>query len=108
MPLLVLLAACVAGCGAGDKPKPPSPGTVPPRQAAPAPKRRLPAAKDLGPAMDAKRWKIQCQDADLAMMCRRSDPTDRRCASRQGGRYRWTYGSFCASALPCYRRACPD
>lgn len=51
-------------------------------------------------------WKIQCENADIAMMCKRSDPTDRRCASKRGGKYRWTFGSFCDRALPCYKRAC--
>lgn len=49
---------------------------------------------------------IQCESENLAMMCLRSDRTDRRCARKRGGKYRWTYGSFCAHALPCYKRAC--
>jgi len=53
-----------------------------------------------------KRWKIQCSDASLAMVCRKSDPTDRRCAVRRSNTYRWTYGSYCDAALPCYKKAC--
>jgi len=65
-----------------------------------------PAADKCGPVLDLQKWKIQCENDNLAMMCRTSDPNDRRCACKQSGKYRWTYGVYCKKALPCGRRAC--
>jgi len=53
-----------------------------------------------------KHWDIQCSNESIAMLCRKSDRTDRRCAVKRSGRYHWTYGSYCDASLPCYRRAC--
>lgn len=98
------------GCGTmlGGKP-PVAPAsdtrTVKPPVAA-TPRERIPRDDECGPELDPKKWAVQCSSANLAMMCRKSDRTDRRCARKRGGRYRWTYGSYCAHALPCYKRAC--
>lgn len=66
----------------------------------------VPPPEHCGQKMSARLWKIQCAKENLAMMCKRSDPTDRRCAYKRGGTYRWTYGSYCDRALSCYKRAC--
>lgn len=100
----------VAGCGSLFGPKPataPAPGSVAPSPTAPASAReRVPRDNQCGPELDLRKWAVQCDSTNLAMMCRKSDRTDRRCARKKDGRYRWTYGSFCAHALPCYRKAC--
>lgn len=104
--LLLLLG----GCAMTVAPKPPKGEEPRPTAAAPSPRQErrpvVPPADHCGPALDPKVWKIQCEKGGLAMMCRRSDPTDRRCAYMRKGRYRWTYGSYCAHALGCSRRAC--
>lgn len=90
--------------------KPPVPEVVRPaavQPAAVAPRReRIPRDDQCGPELDLRKWAIQCQSENLAMMCLKKDRTDRRCARIRGGKYRWTYGSFCAHALACYKRAC--
>jgi hypothetical protein len=104
--ILVLL---LAGCSAKVTPKPPGPEEVRARKPPPAPQQPrplVPRADQLGPVMDTRVWKIQCSNENLAMMCRRSDPTDRRCAGKKSGKYRWTYGSYCKRVLPCGKRAC--
>lgn len=103
------VAGGVAGCGGmgGAKPPPAATGEKPPPPKPTVKVRpRVPSDKDCGPEMSLKVWKVQCADEHLAMMCRKSDPTDRRCARQRGGRYRWTYGSYCHRSLPCYKRAC--
>ena len=71
------------------------------------PRKALPGPEDCGAVLSMKTWKIQCSNDDVAMLCRKSDPTDRRCASKRAGKFRWTYGSFCDRHLPCYKKACP-
>ncbi|HYC53688.1 MAG TPA: hypothetical protein VEL28_01945 [Candidatus Binatia bacterium] len=75
---------------------------------APAAKRRQsgPGEDKCGPTLDLRKWKIQCENDTLAMMCRKSDANDRRCACKESGGYRWTYGVYCKRALPCGRRGC--
>lgn len=104
------LALMLAGCAAKATPVSKSADTTRTPKAAtksaakPGP--TVPPAKHCGPVMDPKVWKIQCSNGTIAMMCRKSDPTDRRCACKRSGKYRWTYGVYCDRALPCYKRAC--
>lgn len=101
------LVSLLIGCSATVQPKRPDERVIQPAPRAVAkPGPTVPRADHCGPKLDPKVWKIQCAKADLAMMCRRSDPTDRRCAYKLSGKYRWTYGSYCDRALPCYKRAC--
>ncbi|MFN2374918.1 MAG: hypothetical protein ABR538_00140 [Candidatus Binatia bacterium] len=107
--LCCLLLPLLVGCGAAVAPEPQGAGSgvdVAKPAAVSKPRAMVPRANQCGPKLDPKVWKIQCAKADLAMMCRRSDPTDRRCAYKLAGKYRWTYGSYCDRALPCYKRAC--
>lgn len=104
------LALLIIGCGTflGAKPQAPVvvvPGSVKPPVAA-TPRERIPRDDECGEELDPRRWEVQCASTNLAMMCRKSDRTDRRCARKKAGKYRWTYGSYCAHALTCYRRAC--
>jgi hypothetical protein len=105
------LLPVLVGCGTmlGKKPPVADPGQTGAKapKTASIPKYRVPGPKHQGPEMNMKYWMVQCGNADLAMTCRKSDRTDRRCAVKRKGRYRWTYGSYCkAAALPCYKRAC--
>jgi len=101
-----VLIGCGATVGSGPQGTEGSGARKPATTSTSKPRTMLPRADQLGPEMDPKVWKIQCSNADLAMMCRKSDPTDRRCAGKRAGKYRWTYGSYCKRALPCSRRAC--
>jgi hypothetical protein len=104
------LIGSLIGCGAmtGQPPRgaPPTEARKPAREAPSRPKSNLPGVRQLGPELDMRQWKIQCSDAKLAMLCRKSDRTDRRCAAKRSGKYRWTYGSYCHAWLPCYKKAC--
>ena len=84
--------------------KPGTKATAVPRKK--ATRKKIPSARERGPELNMKHWHIQCSNSDLAMLCRKSDRTDRRCAVKESGRYRWTYGSYCDFALSCYKRAC--
>jgi hypothetical protein len=101
----------MAGCGptvakttGGGKPH----AVVKPAPEAPAPRKAIiPETRHLGPVLNMNVWKIQCSKGNLAMTCRKADPTDRRCAWKRSGKYRWIYGSYCKRGLGCYRKACP-
>lgn len=51
-------------------------------------------------------WKLQCKNEKLAMLCRKADVTERRCACIKSGKYFWTYGSKCDGVLSCYTEKC--
>ncbi|HXC53018.1 MAG TPA: hypothetical protein VN634_19180 [Candidatus Limnocylindrales bacterium] len=104
--ICLVAALLLAGCTATVAQKPVRPESSRVEKAPIKPAPVIPRAEHCGPAMDTKVWKVQCSQGDLAMMCRKSDPTDRRCAYKRSGKYRWTYGSYCHRSLACYKRAC--
>jgi hypothetical protein len=107
--LLPLMFGCAAMAGKpqAEAPRAETRAAAPKAKATSIPRKKVPGPKDWGPELNMKHWHIQCSDADLAMLCRNPDRTDRRCAvKRPGKKYRWTYGHYCKRALPCYRKAC--
>jgi len=103
---VTLIAACLTLAGCATHRPQPAEAPKPAPKASELPRKKAPARPPSGPELNMAQWHIQCANAELAMLCRKSDRTDRRCAVKQAGRYRWTYGSYCHRALPCYRKAC--
>jgi hypothetical protein len=98
------------GCAAMGGSAKPAPARIeakkPSDKMPPATKKKLPSARELGPELNMKQWMVQCSNSDLAMLCRKSDRTDRRCAVKRPGKFLWTYGKYCRAHLPCSRKAC--